>query len=199
MLIRAIRNGKNADVKEMIAATPDLINACASAPPKKDDGQSPLQIAFKSGRFEIADFLIERGANVAFIETSDVNEWRAPVIHDAIRAAAFNMRVAHKGNAGTFETAIALLTKLLDHGADANAIDSYGNSCLGRALLDLKIQLTSIPLKNAPETENHDAFNEDASQLLGVLLQYGADSHAASDNRKSAFEQTRGTYFERFL
>ena len=198
-LIRAIRNGKDADVKKMIAADGELTNSCASAPPKKDDGQSPLQIAFKTGRFAIAEFLIDHGADVTFIEESVVNEWRAPVIHDAIRAAAFNMRVAYKGNAKTFATAIALLTKLLDNGADPNATDSYGNNCLARALLDLRIQLTSIPLEDSAAAESHSVFDEDATQLLGVLLEYRADIHASNKTRESAFDHSRGTYFERFL
>lgn len=186
-------------MKKMIAATPELTNSRASAPPKKDDGQSPLQIAFKTGRFAIADFLIDHGADVTFIEESEINEWRAPVIHDAIRAAAFNMRVAYKGNAETFATAIAMLKKLLDNGADPNTTDSYGNNCLARALLDLRIQLTSIPWEDSSTTDSHAVFDEDAKQLLGVLLEYGADIHASNKTRESAFDHSRGTYFERFL
>ncbi|MCT4595158.1 MAG: ankyrin repeat domain-containing protein [Anaeromicrobium sp.] len=39
-----------------------------SNPPKKDDGQSPLQVALKTGNFQIADFLIDNGANLNFME-----------------------------------------------------------------------------------------------------------------------------------
>jgi ankyrin repeat protein len=198
-LIRAIRNGQDADVKKMIEADPDLTNCYTSAPPKKDDGQSPLQIAFKTGRFAIADFLIDHGADVNFIEESNINDWKAPVIHDAIRATAFNMRVAHNGSKTSFATAIAMLKKLLRKGADPNATDSYGNHCLARAILDLRIQLTSIPLTDSAATESHAVFDEDARELLDLLLAHGADIHASNATRNSAFDQSRGTYFERFL
>lgn len=198
-LIRAIRNGHDADVEEMIASDPELTNSCASAPPKKDDGKSPLQIAFKTGRFAIADFLVDHGADVTYIEASDINEWRLPVIHFAIRATAFNMRVAYGGDATIFATGLDMLRKLLNKGADPNSTDSYGNNCLKRALLDLRIQLTSIPLEDSSATESHSVFDEDAKQLLGVLLEFNADIHAANETRESAVDYSRGRYFERFI
>lgn len=60
------------------------MNCTAKQPPKKDDGQSPLQVALKNGAFDIADYLIDQGADLNFIEdASCCNEWRAPVLHDA--------------------------------------------------------------------------------------------------------------------
>lgn len=38
---------------------PDLVNCVAKQPPKKDDGQSSLQVALKTGAFDIADYLID--------------------------------------------------------------------------------------------------------------------------------------------
>jgi hypothetical protein len=49
-----------------------------------------LQVAFKAGQFAIATLLIEHGADVNFQESSLVNEWTAPVLHDAVRAALFS-------------------------------------------------------------------------------------------------------------
>ena len=83
-------------------------STCAQlAPPKKDDGQSPLQVSLKSGRFAVADFLIEQGANVNFMEESQMNEWRTPVLHDAIRAAVYSSEV------GRFDLAIRVIRKML--------------------------------------------------------------------------------------
>src|SRR6266478_6497225 len=90
-IVAAIRDGDLPAVRALIEATPELVGATASAPPKKDDGQSPLQIALKCGQSAIADYLIDRGADVNFIEASEINEWRVPVLHDAIRNAIITL------------------------------------------------------------------------------------------------------------
>jgi ankyrin repeat protein len=98
-LFQAIRQSDRAKVEKLLDADPSLVRSTAKAPPKKDDGQSPLQVAFKAGQFDIADLLIDREADVNFTEVSQVNEWRAPVIHDAIRAAVFSSRL--QGSVGS--------------------------------------------------------------------------------------------------
>lgn len=92
-LFKAIRSKDFEQVKEIIINKPDLVNCVAKQPPKKDDGQSPLQVALKTGAFDIADYLIDMGADLNFIEdTSCCNSWRIPVIQDAIIAAVMNCR-----------------------------------------------------------------------------------------------------------
>src|SRR4051812_36272986 len=91
-LFSAIRNHENASVRALLADNPALVNACASAPPKKDDGQSPLQVAFKTANLEMAAHLIDLGATIHFMEESQLNKWRTPVLHDAISAAVFSAR-----------------------------------------------------------------------------------------------------------
>ena len=78
-LHKAIRHQDLERVRLMVTENPELVNAPATSPPKKVDGQSPLQIALKCGQFTIADLLIDRGADVGFIELSDINAWRMPV------------------------------------------------------------------------------------------------------------------------
>jgi ankyrin repeat protein len=187
-LFRAIRNGELESVKEMVSVNKDLVNVCRSALPKKDDGQSPLQVAFKTGQFTIAAYLIDHGANVNHIEESEINEWRAPVLHDALRAAAFN---AGKGG---FQEAIALIKRMLDMGADANAVDSYGNSCLKRSILDANIVLPYDKTKASIE------MISDLADIFSALIKAGADIHASNPNRPlSAVAETQGTYLERFV
>ncbi len=47
---------------------PELISCLAKAPPKKDDGQSPLRVAIKSDHLEVAhlllDELLKHGADI---------------------------------------------------------------------------------------------------------------------------------------
>lgn len=54
-LFTVIRQGKLDEVKNIIERKPELVNCVSGALPKKDHGQSPLQVAFKTGRYEIAD------------------------------------------------------------------------------------------------------------------------------------------------
>ena len=59
----AIRNGELDEVRAQLAADPELAHTTVSAPPKNDDGQSPLQIAFKTGRYDAAELLVAAGAD----------------------------------------------------------------------------------------------------------------------------------------
>ncbi len=78
-LFNAIRKSDLETVRQIILKQPELVNSVAKQPPKKDDGQSPLQVALKTGNNDIAEFLIDSGADVNFIEDeSCCNEWRTP-------------------------------------------------------------------------------------------------------------------------
>ena len=50
----AIRQGKLDEVAAILDKKPELIACLAKAPPKKDDGQSPLMVAIKSDHLEAA-------------------------------------------------------------------------------------------------------------------------------------------------
>ena len=52
-LFQAIRRGDAAAVRELLEKKPELIACTAKQPPKKDDGQSPLQVALKTNHLEI--------------------------------------------------------------------------------------------------------------------------------------------------
>ena len=49
-LFKAIRNNDLDTVRQLIEKKPELVNCTAKQPPKKDDGQSPLQVALKTGK-----------------------------------------------------------------------------------------------------------------------------------------------------
>jgi ankyrin repeat protein len=196
-LFQAIRRSDRAKVEQLLDADPSRVHSTAKAPPKKDDGQSPLQVAFKTGQFDIVDLLIDRGADVNFTEKSAVNEWRAPVIHDAIRAAIFSSR--YRGAGGVFihtkedaDRAFASLTKLVQAGADVRARDSYGNNCLMRAALDAH-QIVSRRDDTTRETV------EDLSRVFGLLLAQGADPDEVTPERESVAKAYAGTPVEPLL
>ena len=56
-----IRRGNLEAVAAILDKKPELISCLAKAPPKKDDGQSPLMVAIKSDNLEVAHLLLDRG------------------------------------------------------------------------------------------------------------------------------------------
>lgn len=179
-LFQAIRQGDFDTVKQLLEKKPELISCTAKQPPKKDDGQSPLQVAIKAGRFDIADYLLELGADVNFIESeSCCNEWRAPVIHDAINAAVmcsrWNVVYDELKTANSRERADAayrILEKIVGLGADVNAMDSYGNSCLWRFCLQARQILPSVRQTDRVLTPE---LHRDLSRIAALLSANGMD------------------------
>lgn len=179
VLFTDIRHGDLKAVRARLDAQPELVAATATAPPKKDDGQSPLQVAIKSGQFEIAQLLIDRGADVDFMETSTLNRWKTPVLHDAIRAAVFSSRYGRNralpgepadievmNTEEQFTRALRVLQRLLEAGSDVGKLDSMGNPALMRAILDAR-QVLSEPLSRD--------LAHDLRQVFNALLEAGAE------------------------
>jgi hypothetical protein len=178
-LFAEIRQGDTAAVTSRLDRDPALVDAVASAPPKKDDGQSALQVALKSGQFAVADLLLDRGADVNHVDSSEINPWNVPIVHDAIRAAVMSARFGRNralpgapprieitNTSERFEEALGLLTRIIDAGADLNAIDSYGNPASHRAVLDAR-QIIDEPIL--------PALTVDLDRVFALLLAAGAD------------------------
>ena len=92
-LFTAIHKGDLSTVQKLLDKDPALISCTAKKPPKTVDGQSPLQVALKSGQVEIVAFLLDKGADVNFMESPDcANDWRMPVLQDAITCAVMCCR-----------------------------------------------------------------------------------------------------------
>ena len=68
---KILRQGDIKTLKEILDKNPNEINAIAKQPPKKDDGQSLLQVAFKTGQYEIANLLLDYNADVNFMESEE--------------------------------------------------------------------------------------------------------------------------------
>ncbi|MCF1715029.1 hypothetical protein L0U88_10365 [Flavihumibacter sp. RY-1] len=177
---KAITDGDLATLNRLLDEKPEYLKVCNVAPPKKDDGQSGLQLAFKTGRFEIAQLLIDRGSDVNFQETSTINEWTTPVLHDCIRATIFNSYTLQQ-DTSKFDKAFSLLKRMLENKANPNATDSYGNSCLGRAILDARqmINNPSADLQNG-------ILIEQLRKVFKELIDAGADPDASNATRDSA-------------
>ena len=77
---------------------------------------SNYDLYWGTGRIEIADYLIEKGADVNFVEEADDDPgMRAPVIFDAISACITSL--CYK-RSDISDQALVLLKKLIDNGVD---------------------------------------------------------------------------------
>ena len=194
-LFKAIRDRNIELIRELIATSSELVNCIAKQPPKKDDGQSPLQVALKTGAFDIAEFLIDNGADLNFMEDeSCCNTWRTPVIHDAINAAVMSSRWNTNNPYTGFEvfsteenaiTARKILEKMLQLGADVNKVDSSGNSGIWRFCLQANQILPRYNYATNSECDDRIFTSEletDLLCILKLLCNYGADLSYASPN-----------------
>ena len=134
-LFKAIRSENLEEVKAIIEKKPEEISCVATPPPKKDIGQSPLQVAVKIGAFDIAYYLIEQGADVNFMEAkAEGVSWRMPILHDAIRTVLQSL--CYK-NFQVSDAGLKLVHELLKRGADPNKCASNGfaalDECVARA------------------------------------------------------------------
>ena len=155
-------------------------------------------MALKTGNFEIAEYFIDMGADLNFMEdTTCCNSWRTPVVHDAINAAVMNSRWNTNNQYSGFkvfstkekaETAFNILKKMLIAGADLNKLDSHGNSAIWRFCLQAIQILPSYNYRENFENDDRvftDELEEDLSKILKLLCEYGADLNYVSPNAKT--------------
>lgn len=167
-LFKAIRQKNLEEVKLIIEKKPELVNCVAVPPPKKDNGQSPLQVAIKTGALEITDYLISNGADVNFMEAEDEDSGiRCPVLHDAIRMILHSLCYKDFDRS---DYGITVVQELLKRGADPNKKASNGFDALNHAINDAEYVL---------ENEIYSGVWEKAEQqivkLFDMLIEYGAD------------------------
>lgn len=200
-IFQAMRNSDFDLVRKLVEENKDIVNSISKDGLSNDDGQSPLQVAIKTNNIEIANYLIERGANVNFIEIESQNEWKAPVIHDAIRCAIMNTRwnINYDTETKVFHTkeesdkAYELLKLIIEKGADVNAKDSYGNSCLYRAILDSKQILPYYDVELDKLSDDRlltNEIKEDISRIFELLIKSGADINEKDRNSNKTFKET---------
>ena len=182
IFFKAVSDGDVIKVSELLDNNSEYLSICNVAPPKKDDGQSGLQVAFKTGNFEIARLLIDKGADTNFMETSEINDWTSPVLHDCLRATIFSSYTLQK-DTKIFNKAFSLLELMLSKNADPKSTDSYGNNCLHRALMDARQMLDN------PSTDfTSNILIQQLQSVFKQLIRAGADIKQSSDNRDSAEE-----------
>ena len=180
-LFTMIRRGNLEEVAAMLDKKPDLISCLAKAPPKKDDGQSPLMVAIKSDNLEVAHLLLDRGADVNFADAINPygSNFGAPIWYDAI-VQCF-MRAGHTVGPGPERSKgyFLLLRRLLDMGMDPNQKTSYGLTAWQHALEEYdQFAHDSYPdYRVETAREEQRRLREMLKAVLDELLKHGADIH----------------------
>lgn len=194
-LFKAIRQRNLEEVKAIIEKKPALVNCVATPPPKKDNGQSPLQVAIKIGVVEVVYYLIESGADVNFMEAEDDDPGlRCPVLHDAIRMVM--MSLCYK-KFDESDQGLKIVEELLKRGADPNKKASNGFDALNMTISDAEYVL---------DNDIYSAAWEKAEQqlvkLFDLLIQYGADFNGWAERghfpEPSPMESNRVRYLDDF-
>lgn len=169
VIFTKIRQGNIDEVKRILDKHPEAVNSVSGPKPKKDHGQSPLQVALKTGKTEIADYLIEHGADLNFMEAEDDDPGaRMPVLFDAIIATIASL--CYKRFQESDESLI-IMKKMLEKGADVNKIASYG----GDAMICAIDNAHFIVSRQSVYPEIQDEAWSKLEKVLDLLLDYGFD------------------------
>lgn len=168
-LFTVIRQGKLDEVKSIIEKKPELVNCISGALPKKDHGQSPLQVALKTGNYEIADYLIEHGADINFMEAEDDDPGlRAPVLFDAINSTIISLCYKRFDES---DIAFGFVKKLIERGADVNKLASNGFDAINWSVSRAELLFESASVY--PQSQH--AVRKQLTRILDLLIEHGAD------------------------
>lgn len=211
-VFKEIRHGDIEKIRTRIAKNPAIVNEIyTGTKPKKDVGQSPLQVAIKCGQFEIIDLLIENGADVDFMEdpankpkdTSASYFMCMSVLHDAIIGVFGSLPY------GQFETSakyVRVIETLLENGADPGK-ETTPHPISGNTALPLDtavVQADSVLSRYwestyEPDIKKYDAAKKHLFEILTFLTKYGADFDDWADHSKCGSETYRTALIDDFV
>lgn len=171
-LFKDIRHGDIEAVREVISKNVTVVNEVYNVKtPKKDIGQSPLQVAIKCGEFEIIDFLLEKGADCDFMEDPALvppHSVCMSVLHDAIIgvfSALCYKQYSHS------EKYMNLVKILLENGANPNRKTSSGVLPIGTAVNEAEMILE----RKSAYPDIQEITKKRLFEALDLLIKYGAD------------------------
>ena len=192
-----LRRGDLEAVRQILDKKPEEVNAVSGDKPKRDQGQSLLQVAIKSGHLDIADLLIDRGADLNFIEEpTELNPFCQPVLQTAGGRAVFDCRRMIKRWNGQYEMysskekadqSFKVFKKMLELGADISQKDSHGGTLLQNILIKTKEVLPFYYWKTKETSDNvliTDELRYDLNRIYDLLIRYGVTSEEISAYHK---------------
>lgn len=178
-LFTLLRQGNIEELKRILAEKPEEISSKSGATPKKDQGQSLLQVALKTGQLEIAEYLLEVGIDVNFMEEEDDDPGlRVPVLFDAVTATTdslcanqFSTPDEVKEKFNNSDRAFAIFRSMVSRGADVNKRTSNGMSIINWSLHHAE----TIMERRSAYPFSQEKIREQLTLLLDFLFKNGAD------------------------
>ena len=171
-LFKDIRHGDIEAVRAAISKNAAVVNEVYNAKaPKKDIGQSPLQVAIKCGDFEIIDLLLEKGADSDFMEDPAIvppHSVCMSVLHDAIIGVFASLCYKQYSHS---EKYIDLIKILLENGADPNRKTSSEVFPIGTAVNYAEMILE----RGGAYPDIQEITKKRLFESLDLLIKYGAD------------------------
>lgn len=171
-LFKDIRHGDIEAVRAAISKNAAVVNEVYNAKaPKKDIGQSPLQVAVKCGEFEIIDLLLEKGADSDFMEDPAIvppHSVCMSVLHDAIIGVFASLCYKQYSHS---EKYIDLIKILLENGADPNRKTSSEVFPIGTAVNYAEMILE----RGGAYPDIQEITKKRLFESLDLLIKYGAD------------------------
>lgn len=155
-LFKYIRHSDMEAVRAAIAKNIAVVNEVYNAKtPKKDIGQSPLQVAVKCGEFAIIELLLEKGADSDFMEDPALvppHSVCMSVLHDAIIGVFSSLCYKQYSHS---EKYVNLVKTLLENGANPNRKTTSDMLPIGTAVNQAEMILES---KNAYPDRSYRIF-----------------------------------------
>lgn len=171
-LFKDIRHSDIEAVRAAISKNAAVVNEVYNAKsPKKDIGQSPLQVAMKCGEFEIIDLLLEEGADPDFMEDPALvppHSICMPVLHDAIIGVFSTLCYKQYSHS---EKYMSIIKILLEDGANPNRKTSSGMLPIGTAVN----QAEMILVRKGAYPDIQEITKKRLFEILDNLIKYGAD------------------------
>ena len=169
---------------------------------------SPLQVSLTTNwHRDIADFLLDSGTAVNYMEPPELHIPQAhPVLHDAVSVAIWNSRrygcvdaddpdnneFAWKHTKDNSDRAYVLLKRMIDMGADVNAVNNYNDNALSEAIRQASYlcpQKDPLTGKIYPGLKKTPEMIEDFQRIFRLLIQSGADTENRSSYNKKTIRE----------
>jgi ankyrin repeat protein len=159
-IYEAVVVGNRERVAQLLRATPDLLNAHAP------DGFIPLSLAAFFGQLEILELLLDQDADP---NIAAANPMRVKPLHSAL---------AYRGSA---DVVYHMARRLIEHGADVNAVQEGGWTPLHQAAANNQLKVIDLLLAHGAKL---DAVANDKTPLH-MAIDHGAQEAAALLSRGS--------------
>lgn len=212
VMFKEIRHGEIEKIQMRIEKNPNVVNEIyTGTKPKKDIGQSPLQVAIKCGEFEIIDLLLDNGADPDFMENradqpaDTENYYFMPmsVLHDAIMGVFGSLPYGEFERSANY---VKIIARLLEMGADPNK-ESFPHPKTNKTTLPLQTLITQTnavlyQFKNREsewDIKKYDAAQTHLFEILDLMKKYGVDFDLWLNRESCDGNTNRWAYLDDFI